>query len=283
MKMFTKLVLVSSMAISANAMAMQSMDDAALSATTGQDGITLNIKTTSGISIDNLYIHDNDGYNSSNKAGAIVISGNGVAGHVNETAGVVLSDVNLDLVIDSDGGASAGGAFLNVLATVGAMDIDIGSIGVGTSGTLNTTTAVRGATDVNEILTGLSLSLGEVTANVQLGATPQGAMIKIDSELQGGLTISNLGLKDNGANGGGVIHLDNIYVRGTGGSSAGDLVIDADINVTTNGLEITNNDNNAMNVYIQGVRLGSNSAASIGDVEVNGLRTGGSTITISGH
>lgn len=37
MKMFTKLALVSSMAISANAMAMQSMDDAALSAATGQD------------------------------------------------------------------------------------------------------------------------------------------------------------------------------------------------------------------------------------------------------
>jgi hypothetical protein len=41
MKMFTKLALVSSMAISANAMAMQSMDDAALSAATGQDGINI--------------------------------------------------------------------------------------------------------------------------------------------------------------------------------------------------------------------------------------------------
>ena len=43
MKMFTKLALVSSMAISANAMAMQSMDDAALSAATGQDGINIGI------------------------------------------------------------------------------------------------------------------------------------------------------------------------------------------------------------------------------------------------
>ena len=42
MKMFTKLALVSSMAISANAMAMQAMDDAALSSATGQDGISIN-------------------------------------------------------------------------------------------------------------------------------------------------------------------------------------------------------------------------------------------------
>ncbi|EMI4982315.1 protein FilA, partial [Acinetobacter baumannii] len=53
MKMFTKLALVSSLAISANAMAMQSMDDAALSAATGQDGINIGIALGSGgITID---------------------------------------------------------------------------------------------------------------------------------------------------------------------------------------------------------------------------------------
>ncbi len=59
MKMFTKLALVSSLAISANAMAMQSMDDAALSAATGQDGINIGIALGSGgISIDKLYLHE---------------------------------------------------------------------------------------------------------------------------------------------------------------------------------------------------------------------------------
>ena len=60
MKTFTKLALVSSMAISANAMAMQSMDDAALSAATGQDGINIGIGI-SKIEIDKVLIHDNDG------------------------------------------------------------------------------------------------------------------------------------------------------------------------------------------------------------------------------
>lgn len=83
MKMFTKLALVSSLAISANAMAMQSMDDAALSAATGQDGINIGIALGSGgITIDKLYLHDNDGLatstgitGASGTAGAIAISG----------------------------------------------------------------------------------------------------------------------------------------------------------------------------------------------------------------
>ena len=117
MKMFTKLALVSSMAISANAMAMQSMDDAALSATTGQDGINIGLGI-SKVTIEKVLVHDNDGLNYANsswvgaapttgqagfggvtgtstgpgtpavggtRAGAIVIKGNGISGNVNET------------------------------------------------------------------------------------------------------------------------------------------------------------------------------------------------------
>ncbi|ENW18106.1 Type IV fimbrial biogenesis protein PilY1 [Acinetobacter haemolyticus CIP 64.3 = MTCC 9819] len=282
MKMFTKLVLVSSMAISANAMAMQSMDDAALSAATGQDGINIGIALDAGgISIDKLYIHDNDGLQTSTG----ITGATGVAGAISiDGLSITQSGTGnlLDLVIDTDAGTS--GAFLNIAANVGAVDISIGSIGVAASNgsTLtDTTTAVRGVTGTtSEILTGLDLSLGAISANVQLGATPQGAMIKLDSTLQGGLTISDLGIND--AAGGGQIYLDNIYVRGTGNAN-GDLDINTDISVTTSGLQLKNNSTQGMNVYIQGVRLGSDTAASIGDVEIQGLNVGSSTITISGH
>lgn len=60
MKKFTKLALVSSIAFSANAMAMQAMDDATLSATTGQDGLNIGIGI-SKIEIDKVFVHDNDG------------------------------------------------------------------------------------------------------------------------------------------------------------------------------------------------------------------------------
>lgn len=283
MKMFTKLVLVSSMAISANAMAMQSMDDAALSAATGQDGINIGIALGStGISIDKLYLHDNDGLQTSTG----ITGATGVAGAI-AIDGITITQTGtgnlLDLVIDTDAGTS-GDAFLNIAASVGAVDISIGSIGVAPSNgasLTDTTTAVRGVTGTpTEILTGLDLSLGAISANVQLGATPQGAMIKLDSTMQGGLTISNLGIND--AAGGGQIYLDNIYVRGAG-NTTGDLNIDTDISVTNAGLRIQNNSTQNMNVYIEGVHLGSSGAASIGDVEIQGLNVGTSTITISGH
>ncbi|AZN67218.1 protein FilA [Acinetobacter haemolyticus] len=283
MKMFTKLVLVSSMAISANAMAMQSMDDAALSAATGQDGINIGIALgAGGISIDKLYIHDNDGLQTSTG----ITGATGVAGAISiDGLSVTQADPNtnlLDLVIDTDAGTS--GAFLNIAANVGAVNVSIGSIGVAASNgsaLTDTTTAVRGVTGTtSEILTGLDLSLGAISANVQLGATPQGAMIKLDSTLQGGLTISNLGIND--AAGGGQIYLDNIYVRGAN-NSTGDLDINTDISVTTSGLVLKNNSTQGMNVYLQGVKLGGSTAASIGDVEVQGLNVGTSTITISGH
>lgn len=283
MKMFTKLALVSSLAISANAMAMQSMDDAALSAATGQDGINIGIALgAGGISIDKVFIHDNDGLDPATgitgaaaTAGAIVVSGVGVT-QVDPTTNL------LDLKIDSVGASGTNGAFLNVAANVGAVNVSVGSIGVGTSGTLNTTTAVRGITETapTEIISGLDLSLGAISANVQLGSTPQGAMIKVNSSLKGGLTLSNFGIND--AAGGGQIVLDKVMVRGAG-NTTGDLDVDANISVVPTGLKIQNNSAQGMNVYVQGVHLGSNTAASIGDVEIQGLNVGTSTITISGH
>ncbi|ENG7686563.1 protein FilA [Acinetobacter baumannii] len=282
MKMFTKLALVSSLAISANAMAMQSMDDAALSAATGQDGINIGIALGSGgITIDKLYLHDNDGLatstgitGASGAAGAIAISGVTVT---QKGTGNLL-----DLAIDTNGASGSNGAFLNVAATVGAVDVHVGSIGVGTSGTLNQTTAVRGITETapTEIISGLDLSLGQISANVQLGSTPQGAMIKVNSSLQGGLTLSNFGIND--AAGGGKIVLDKVMVRGAG-NTTGDLDVNADISVVPTGLRIQNNSTQGMNVYAQGVHLGAAGNASIGDLEIQGLNVGKSTITISGH
>lgn len=132
MKLFTKIALVSSVAISANAMAMQAMDDAALSTTTGQDGINIGIGIAQ-ITIDKVFVHDNDGlsptttnsagvtsdipsgsagFGGTNTAGAIGIDGITIKGNMNS----LLDSHNLmDLQIDSDAGAN--GAFLNILCS----------------------------------------------------------------------------------------------------------------------------------------------------------------------
>ena len=373
MKMFTKLALVSSMAISANAMAMQSMDDAALSAATGQDGINIGIGI-SKIEIAKVLVHDNDGlnYNDGNwaaapasgqagfggvavdtsatpavnaRAGAIVIKGNGISGNVNQTNGIVIStnaaallpSHNLaDIVIDTEAGAGGGNtAFLNVAAKVSGLNIAIGEIGVAASNAMpgsGATSIRRGATDsaynastnptgnYNKILSGLTLTTGQMNANVQLGAAPQGAMIKLNTTMTGGLTITNLGIFDASSRGStvgytagtdnilgtaddvavtsttdGEIRIDSIKLANASGS---DLTVQADISVVgestagaNNGYLSINTMKTASDIYIAGVRLGSATAGSIGDIEVQGLNvyngasgtTPGAIIKISGH
>ncbi|MDR9778103.1 hypothetical protein RJJ65_36825, partial [Rhizobium hidalgonense] len=83
------------------------------------------------------------------------------------------------LDIDSDAGTTAkGGAFLNIAAKVSGLDIAIGKIGVAASTGTTNTGATRGITGTpNAIISGLNLKTGLTTANIQLGATQQGAMI----------------------------------------------------------------------------------------------------------
>ena len=349
MKNFTKLALVSSIAFSANAMAMQAMDDAALSSTTGQDGINIGIGI-SKVAIEKLYIHDNDGLATDAKnvvtgtkvtfdttttppkptgfaanaevsstnivggtgvAGALLIKGNGIAGDANEKHGLVitansqalLASHNLaDLRIDSDAGNSAkGGAFVNIAAQVSGLDIKIGEIGVTASGTAGTTGIRRGGDDknYNAILSGLTLKTGQMAANIQLGAAPQGAMIKLNTTMIGGLEIQNLGILDastkNATRAAGEIFIESIKVADAGKT---DLTINQDISVygaegTSKGYIQMVSNSGPIDNYVKGVHLGSRTAGSIGDIEVQGLQTyyspslgvynPGSVITISSN
>lgn len=320
MKIITKLALVSSMAISANAMAMQAMDDASLSAATGQDGINIGIGI-SKIEIGKVFVHDNDGLattslGGTSTAGAIVIQGNGIAGDTLENHGIIiganydnagaylLPSRNLaDLQIDTD--ANGGNAFINIAAQVSGLDIKIGQIGVVASGEVPATGATsirRGGSStstVNPILSGLSLKTGPMSANIQLGAAPQGAMIQLSATMVGGLEIKNLGILDNSTKtatrAAGEIFVESIKVAD---ANSLDLTLNQKISVI--GEEGANkgyirmiSTSGAHDTYVKGVHLGSRNAASIGDVEVQGMQTyfspaagvymPGAVITISGH
>ncbi len=318
MKIITKLALVSSMAISANAMAMQAMDDASLSAATGQDGLNIGIGI-SKIEIGKVFVHDNDGLattslGGTSTAGAIVIQGNGIAGDTLENHGIIiganydnagaylLPSRNLaDLQIDTD--ANGGNAFINIAAQVSGLDIKIGQIGVVASADVPTTGATsirRGGTGtVNPILSGLSLKTGPMSANIQLGAAPQGAMIQLSATMVGGLEIKDLGILDNSTKtatrAAGEIFVESIKVAD---ANSLDLTLNQKISVI--GEEGANkgyirmiSTSGAHDTYVKGVHLGSRNAASIGDVEVQGMQTyfspaagvytPGAVITISGH
>lgn len=302
MKFFTKVALVSAIAISGNAMAMQALDDSALSSTTGQDGITVKINSP-GITIDKLLVHDNDGIGAAggfgvaagaNTAGAIIVNGITIAP---QTAGETLATIN----IDTDGGSAAdgSGAFLNLGVHLAATNIGVGSIKVGKSNALPTFSATSGArrgvvntaaTEVS-VLDGVNLAMGATDLNIQLGSQPQGAMIKLSGVVTGGIELNNLTITDAdglpgaaaaaiGATGSGSIVLDKIKLTNAG---AADLSSTLAINVDSGvGLAVTLSNSN-YDAYVQGVHLGSASAASIGDIEVQGLHLGGTTLLVSGH
>lgn len=284
MKLFTKLALVSSLAISANAMAMQQMDDAALSATTGQDGISIGIGLTE-IGIDRVSVYDGDG---------LAVAENGLGGtagagaininNVKLTSSAALASGNFaDITIDTDGGA--GKAFLNIGAAVAGLDIELGEINV-SAATKDDETGFYSVGDGDKavILNGLSLSTGQMTANIQLGNTPQGAMIKLNGSMVGGLEINNLSLHDASVAGGGDIVLGKIKINDTGSAN---MDMNVDIAVTTKGLEVTALKNKT-DIYVQSIQLGSAAAKSIGDVQISGLKmmngaNDGAKITITGH
>ncbi|MCU4613764.1 putative pilus system protein FilA [Acinetobacter lwoffii] len=350
MKKFTKLVLATSVAFSANAMAMQAMDDASLSETTGQDGLTIGIGI-SKIAIEKLFIHDNDGlapkgvaneagFGGTSTAGAIVIRGKtdtapdaaALANPTTATHGVViganydnngdylLASRNLaDLVIDSDAGE--GNPFINVAAQVSGLDIKVGRIGVTASGADDPDSIRRGGAGVvNDIISGFDVKTGVINANIQLGAAPQGAMIKMNSVMVGGLEIKNLGILDNSTKNkavglvgttavttreAGEIYVESIKIAD---ADSNDLTISQNISVFNDAyvgttgtqlgkaahVRIVSNDTGAKDQYIKGIHLGNRETrSSIGDMEVQGLQTfyspsqgaytKGAIITISGH
>ena len=317
MKLFTKLALVSAVAISSNAMAMQAMDDAALSATTGQDGISIGIGI-SKIDIAKVHVFDGDGlaaagvagdpgFGGTAAAGAItlnnvVVSGPHKADGTLDTARMLATGNLADVTIDTDAGAGGTAPFLNVAAAVSGLDISLGKIEVnnatGTSG------AYVAGTSSAEILSGLSLKTGKMNAVVQLGNTPQGAMIKLAGAMVGGLEIKDLALKDASAGGGGYVAISGIKVTDADGS--GNLAMDADVAVKPTGLAITAMKNAAgTNIYLTKVVLGGGTIAtggtafsgtgagskSIGDVAISGMKVfngaagtaPGAVITIAGH
>ncbi|HEY4714191.1 MAG TPA: DUF6160 family protein, partial [Aquirhabdus sp.] len=257
MKLFTQLALVTAIATSGSAFAMQSMDDAALSETTGQDGITILIAPptlgtavagrTNGITIGAAVLHDKDGFTGSLGGGAIILGAAKQANALNAvgTQMGVYGSAPITVKIDASNGqvlTGVGGTtpVLNVnIALPGDLMIRTGDISVDGSARAAIATGAAGATIANaatggttgnavKILNSMDIALGGASLNIQLGNTPQGAMIKASGTIAGGLSISGLGVTDNTAGFGGTLGVSVLTVKNTG---AADLTLGADIGV----------------------------------------------------
>ena len=188
MKAFTKLALVSAIALTSTAFAMEAADDATLSAATGQDGITILIAPgpqtdasllglgvtqetidlidlrdatgalvaggdghMKGLNITKIVVHDKDGMTGNLNSGTMAIGGV-----------VLFADNNLPISVDIDmvgsvsdagraaTGGAATGAMLNVAISTPKLAVMLGAISVGNSNgnALNFTEAGAGSADI---------------------------------------------------------------------------------------------------------------------------------------
>lgn len=280
---FKKILLASAIAaISTSSFAMQSMDDQSLSATTGQDGLTINIDNANLAALD-VIIHDKGGFTGRTSDGAIVISQIDV--------GV------LDLTIDVDAGSDAVAGTANTLQVKvyngTALAVDMGTLQVANSGRDNAGAwGIQGT--AKSVLDLGSLTIGSTTdsaplLNIQMGSEEQGAWMKLRPTFTGGLAIAGMKLFDGtDATPTYGIGVDTLTVLNATGVLT-NLNADINIDATAAGLVmgITTLGTGGMNVRMAGVRLGdvvsATPATSIGDVEIVGLNLNGTSIAVIGH
>lgn len=296
MKHFAKLALVSAMAMSSSAFAMEAMEDEALAEATGQDGVTISITPPGGGITMSTVIHDadmwaasaNPAYAAGTGAGAIVI-GNPIAaaGHTATnitTASAIIIDIDAAADVDAVTAGSQGAA-LGIKVTLPSTTIQTGTISAAVSNGQGA--AVTGQTGV--IMDNLSIALNGAVLFMTLGNEATGGqMMRFGSTLANGLTLSNFALKD--ANGGGTngsaIRATQIKVDDLGAAN-NDLAVDAKIDVVPQGLQVNlvKVGESGMDVKIQGLKFGDTTATApaIGNVDIVGLNLAGTIIGVRGH
>lgn len=276
MKGFKKLVLASAiLAASSTSFAMQAMDDASLSAATGQDGLTVFISNANMVDTDITYV-DRDGFQDGVRdgAGALVIN----------NLDVTLTNLQLDIDV-GDSGAVGGDAQLKI----GFSTADDIIVGLGNT-TIDVATAGAGsAVSNNEAIIGFdptaSLTVtGGISGEIRLGHQAAGTE-HLMTLSTGSFNVSLTGLKigkvasDIGI-GVGTVNLTNVVLNNAidvvpaGTAFAG----------APSGLLINTTGTSIGEVGLETVKLGDMSAAgqSIGDVYLNNLNVA-STILIAAH
>ena len=273
---FKKIALVTAIACAPmSVFAVESMDDADLSAATGQDGIVIGLT----LAVDtNVLIHDTDGIGSVTGYsfdGAIVIEN------------MAINAGGVTVTIDAgDSSNTTNAPVLNVnVALSSSFTVSTGTIGVANSNRDAAGSIVWGAEGtISTIINNSDIIIGATSLNIQLGAAePQGNMIAIRAAVTGGLTITNFGVND--VTTGGTLGAASMTILDNGGT---DLTVDIGIDLDeATGLVIDINQLGSlaggMDVRIVDQYLGSTSAGIVGDVEVQGLNLSGTLITIRGN
>lgn len=272
MKGFQKLAIASAiLAASGSALALEAMDDASLSATTGQDGITINVSNSTITDLDVTWV-DRGGFAAPfNADGALVINN------------VDLTINDLDIVVDA-GNSGADGAQLNIAIST-TQDVVVGldntTIEVAAGGVGSLTS---GNTEIIAFNAGSSLTItGGINANIKLGNRAAGEnFMTLSNTTPFDVVLTGLTILDSEATAANGSVNTGI---GIGTLTVNDVVLNNAINVVPAGLTINTAGTTIGEVAMENVVLGdqvANAAAPIGDLYLNNL-SASTTLTISGH
>lgn len=275
---FQKLLLASVIAAASTASyAMEAMDDSAMSATTGQDGLTIDLSTDLSL---NMYIHDTDGFTGATDSGAIGIKN------------IVMSDgaggnVGIRILIDAGANVPTAPVLQVGVSTTTTTVLALGNLTVANSNR----TAVGGSWGVTSE-TGTLMNLGTLTIaptanllNIQMGNELQGSWMRLATSFTGGININGFSINDAGGavSGGGISGNLQIVDTGGGANLTATLGIDASATGLVIGVTQLGTAAGGVDVRLADLKLGAAATTPIGDVEIIGLNLNGSTITVSGH
>lgn len=246
MKEFKKIALAAAVcaALPVSGFAMEAMEDDALSAVTGQDGITISMTSVGAFDI---FVADGDAF----------------TGNVGTLGGIYIDNFDTGagattIVIDSDNDT------IQANISLGAGTIALGNISAAASAT-----AGPGAT----LISMGSLTHTGININVQLGAQDQGNFAEFSGTITGGITLTGFTIND--TNGGGAITVD-VQMDDAGAANT-DLTLSGALNVDANGLQLTGLP--SVDLSLNNLNVGG--TGDIGDITIIGLTT--PDITIAGH
>jgi len=286
--MFKKIALASLISVAASgAYALEAVDEATLSETTGQQGI--DIFTTLSVSGATLTYTDGDGYAgtpSYANSGDLVISNLGMSGSVkvsidagSTAAGPdaalkvgILGTTALNLSLDGISVKKTGGATsYNILTMPAGTTISVASgynlaleLGKGGSGHLGRMTG----------------NIGTVTIGDNTTTTAKVAIVDATNSGQIGLSrvqVTGVNLGDGTGN-----NFTNIDVCGGGAATTACAAGEDGLKIKF-GSGSTDTVMSGLGVTLNDVRLGSATAASIGQVSISGLNMAGTSVRIIGH
>ena len=323
MKAFQKLALVSAIAMTSSVYALEVADDATLAGATGQQGIDIQILLPDnlggtagvhGITIGQVNIHDGDGYAAiAGNSGALQIGDSTAGDRVTLScagAGCVIGATPASIAagaagkagifaaIDMEGGATP---TLNINVFTPTLTITTGNIYVADSVDANIGQNAASTQNKIKLLDSMTVTLGGMNLNIQLGTEVQtvasGAttMIKLDSTITGGLTITGFALNDSSSN-----QTISIGTQRIKGAVSSDVVLKAGVDVVAavagppaylSGLQITLDQfgesgdptsvGGGVNISMETIKLGSSPV--MGSVELRGLNLNGTQLIIAGH